>query len=210
MSHEIDTVWPSLLVPASKTAHLSALIELKSGVGGSESSLFVADLLKMYTRFANLVNWQTQLVSHNEIGGGAVKDAILEVKGRGSYDNLKWETGVHRVQRVPATEASGRVHTSTVAVLVTNSHNPRTQPLVHLLTRLCPCPRTRISNETTSCFLWKTSKLRSCALVVLEARQVISCDAPTQICQLRLACEHNRISGPTDSRTDGCHSVNAG
>ena len=72
----------------------------------------------MYLRFANEMGWKTQLLSKNELDGGGMKDAIVEVKGRGSYDDLRWETGIHRVQRVPATEASGRVHTSTVAVLV--------------------------------------------------------------------------------------------
>jgi len=118
MSHHIRTVIPALLIPPSPTAHLSSLIEIRSGVGGSESSLFVAHLLRMYLRFANEMGWKTQLLSKNELDGGGMKDAIVEVKGRGSYDDLRWETGIHRVQRVPATEASGRVHTSTVAVLV--------------------------------------------------------------------------------------------
>jgi peptide chain release factor 1 len=120
LSQQIDTVFPRLLIPPSATAHLSALIELKSGVGGSESSLFLAELLRMYTRLANSMKWKTQLLTSNGLDGvgGGVKDAILEIDGQGSYDTLRWESGVHRVQRVPATEASGRVHTSTVAVLV--------------------------------------------------------------------------------------------
>jgi peptide chain release factor 1 len=122
LSQQIDTVFPRLLIPPSATAHLSALIELKSGVGGSESSLFLAELLRMYTRLANSMKWKTQLLTSNELDvvGGGVKDAILEIDGQGSYDTLRWESGVHRVQRVPATEASGRVHTSTVAVLVSS------------------------------------------------------------------------------------------
>jgi peptide chain release factor 1 len=94
---------------------------LKSGVGGSESSLFLAELLRMYTRLADSMKWRTQVVASNESDGGGVKDAILEINGPGSYDMLRWESGVHRVQRIPATEASGRVHTSTVAVLVSSS-----------------------------------------------------------------------------------------
>jgi peptide chain release factor 1 len=118
MSNHLKSVFPSLLVPLSSTAHLSSLIEIKSGVGGSESSLFVADLMRMYLRFASATKRSTQIISSTDSNDGGIKYVIIEVKGRGSYDDLRLETGVHRVQRVPATEASGRVHTSTVAVLV--------------------------------------------------------------------------------------------
>jgi peptide chain release factor 1 len=118
LSKQITTIFPNLLVPASTTAHLSAIVELKSGVGGSESSLFLGELLRMYIRLAHTMKWKTQVLASNEIDGGGTKDAIVEIKGAGSYDALRWESGVHRVQRVPATEAGGRVHTSTVAVLV--------------------------------------------------------------------------------------------
>jgi peptide chain release factor 1 len=93
-------------------------MELKSGVGGSESSLFLADLLRMYQRLANSRRWKAQIVTKNDLESGGIKDAVLEIKGEEVYDTLRWESGVHRVQRVPATEASGRVHTSTVAVIV--------------------------------------------------------------------------------------------
>jgi len=109
---------PKALLPPSETDGLSALIELKAGVGGSESSLFVAELLRMYGRFARLNGWEPIVLASSESDGGGFKDAILEVKGVGAYDALRWESGVHRVQRVPATEASGRVHTSTVAAVV--------------------------------------------------------------------------------------------
>jgi peptide chain release factor 1 len=118
LSKQIAVVFPGLLVPRSTTAHLSALVELKSGVGGSESSLFLGELLRMYIRLAHTANWRTQILASNEVDGGGTKDAIVEIKGAGSYDALRWESGVHRVQRIPTTEASGRVHTSTVAVLV--------------------------------------------------------------------------------------------
>lgn len=118
LNHHIDVVFPSLLVPKSTTASLSALLELKSGVGGSEASLFLSDILRMYTRFAQCNDWSTKLLAKNELDSGGLKDAILEVAGEGAYDALRWESGVHRVQRVPATDASGRVHTSTVAVVV--------------------------------------------------------------------------------------------
>lgn len=114
----VTHTFPRLLVPSSTTAHLGALVELKSGVGGSESSLFVADLLRMYQRLANANRWRAQIMSQNDLESGGIKDAVVEIKGESAYDTLRWESGVHRVQRVPATEASGRVHTSTAAVLV--------------------------------------------------------------------------------------------
>jgi len=114
----IENVFPKLLIPPSKTANLGALMELKSGVGGSESSLFLAELLRMYQRLANNNSWQASVVSKNDLESGGMKDAIVEFKGDGAYDSLRWESGVHRVQRVPATESSGRTHTSTVALVV--------------------------------------------------------------------------------------------
>ncbi|KAI9456744.1 release factor [Russula earlei] len=109
---------PTALLPSSETEELSALVELKAGVGGSESSLFVAELLRMYSRFSRQNEWEPTVLSSSEGDSGGFKDAILEIKGTGAYDALRWESGVHRVQRVPTTEASGRVHTSTVAAVV--------------------------------------------------------------------------------------------
>jgi peptide chain release factor 1 len=121
LSEIVETTFPTLLIPPSTTSHLSALMELKSGVGGSEASLFLADLLRMYLRLAIGRRWKATVVAQNDSDGGGIKDAIVEVKGEGAYDALRWESGVHRVQRVPATEASGRVHTSTVAIVVCSS-----------------------------------------------------------------------------------------
>jgi len=114
----LSTTFPSLLVPISPTIHLSALVELKSGVGGSEASLFLSDLLRVYLRYAQTMRWKAEIIGKSDSDGGGIKDAVVEVKGVGAYDGLKWESGVHRVQRVPATEAKGRVHTSTVAAIV--------------------------------------------------------------------------------------------
>lgn len=114
----VENVFPSLIIPTSKTAHMSALMELKAGVGGSESNLFLAELMRMYLRYAQSVKWKTTTVSSLETPEGGVKNAVIEFEGPEAYDFLRWESGVHRVQRVPATEASGRVHTSTVAVVV--------------------------------------------------------------------------------------------
>ena len=113
-----EKTFPSLLVPPSTTAHLSSMLELKAGVGGSESSLFLAEIMRMYIRLAQTMGWQAVVVTNNETGNGGTKDAVVEIKGEKAYDTLRWESGVHRVQRVPATEVNGRVHTSTVAVLV--------------------------------------------------------------------------------------------
>ncbi|PAV17674.1 peptide chain release factor 1 [Pyrrhoderma noxium] len=117
-TNTLEDAFPSLLVLPSKTNTLSALLEIKPGVGGSESSLFLQDLLRMYTRYASLRDWPSKIVAKEDRDGGGMKNAILEIVGEGAYDCLRWESGVHRVQRVPATESSGRVHTSTVQVIV--------------------------------------------------------------------------------------------
>lgn len=109
---------PNALLPSSGTEGLSALVELKAAVGGSESSLFTAELLRMYGRFSRLNGWKPTVLVSSESDSGGFKDVILEVNGPGAYDTLRWESGVHRVQRVPATEAGGRLHTSTVAAIV--------------------------------------------------------------------------------------------
>ncbi|KAJ7087894.1 hypothetical protein C8R44DRAFT_820088 [Mycena epipterygia] len=114
----VKTRFPAILVPPSRTADLSALMELKSGVGGSEASLFVGEMLRMYLRLAQVSRWKANVVESNDLDSGGLRDATVEIKGPGAYDALRWESGVHRVQRVPATEQSGRVHTSTVAVVV--------------------------------------------------------------------------------------------
>ncbi|KAF7977534.1 hypothetical protein HWV62_3306 [Athelia sp. TMB] len=118
LSTSLSSTFPALLVPPSTTAHLSAIIDIKSGVGGSEASLFLGDLLRVYLRYAQDSRWKADIVTKNESDNGGIKDAVVEVRGPGAYDALRWESGVHRVQRVPATETKGRVHTSTVAVIV--------------------------------------------------------------------------------------------
>jgi len=108
-----------LLLPKDSTDNSSAIIEVRAGTGGDEASLFAGDLLKMYTRYAQLQGWKAELLSLSESDLGGVKEAVLAIEGEGAYARLKFESGVHRVQRVPVTEASGRIHTSaaTVAVL---------------------------------------------------------------------------------------------
>jgi peptide chain release factor 1 len=107
------------LLPKDAADSSSAIVEVRAGTGGQEAALFAGDLLKMYTRYAQLQGWKAELLSLSESDLGGVKEAVLGVEGEGAYAKLKFESGVHRVQRVPVTEASGRIHTSaaTVAVL---------------------------------------------------------------------------------------------
>jgi peptide chain release factor 1 len=108
-----------LLLPKDSADNSSAIVEIRAGTGGEEASLFAGDLLKMYTRYGQLQGWKTELLSLSESDLGGVKEAVLDMEGEGAYAKLKFESGVHRVQRVPVTEGSGRIHTSaaTVAVL---------------------------------------------------------------------------------------------
>ena len=94
------------------------IVEIRAGTGGDEAALFAADLYRMYSRYADRRNWTVELLSLHEIGIGGVKEVVFEVHGTGAYSRLKYESGVHRVQRVPATEAQGRIHTSTATVAV--------------------------------------------------------------------------------------------
>jgi peptide chain release factor 1 len=107
-----------LLIPKDPNDDKDIFIEIRGGTGGDEASLFAADLLRMYMRFAERRRLKTELMSTTETGAGGYKEAILAVKGKGAYRIFKHESGVHRVQRVPATEASGRIHTSTATVAV--------------------------------------------------------------------------------------------
>ena len=107
------------LLPRDAADDSSAIVEIRAGTGGDEAALFAGDLLNMYQRYCSLQGWKTEIMSLSESDLGGFKDATLEVVGRGVYAKLKFESGVHRVQRVPATETQGRIHTSaaTVAVL---------------------------------------------------------------------------------------------
>jgi peptide chain release factor 1 len=108
-----------LLLPKDPNDARDVIVEVRAGVGGEEAALFAGDLLRMYTRYAERVGWKAELLSMQETGVGGVKEAVLQISGRGAYSRLKFESGIHRVQRVPATESAGRIHTSaaTVAVL---------------------------------------------------------------------------------------------
>jgi peptide chain release factor 1 len=108
----------SYLVPKDPRDNRNVFIEIRAGTGGDEATIFAADLLRMYTRYAEAQGWRTELVDENATGVGGYKEAILAVKGRGAYSRFKFESGVHRVQRVPQTESQGRIHTSAATVAV--------------------------------------------------------------------------------------------
>jgi len=106
------------LLPRDPNDEKDIIMEIRAGTGGNEAALFAADLFRMYSRYAQAHNWKTDILSMSESGIGGFKEIIFEVKGKGAYSRLKYESGVHRVQRVPVTEASGRIHTSTATVAV--------------------------------------------------------------------------------------------
>ena len=107
-----------MLIPKDPNDDRNVIVEIRAGAGGDEAGLFAAELARMYQRFAESKRWKTELLTTNESGIGGYKEVIFEVKGKGAWSRLKHEGGVHRVQRVPVTESSGRIHTSTVGVLV--------------------------------------------------------------------------------------------
>jgi len=107
-----------LLVPRDPNDDRNVILEVRAGAGGEEASLFAADLFRMYARYAERRRWKVELLAMSESESGGYKEAIAEVTGDGAYSRLKWESGVHRVQRVPVTESSGRIHTSTATVAV--------------------------------------------------------------------------------------------
>jgi len=94
------------------------IIEIRAGAGGEEASLFAANLFRMYSRFSEKQNWSTTLISSNQTDADGYREVVFEIKGEGAFDKLKYEAGVHRVQRIPITEKSGRVHTSTASVAI--------------------------------------------------------------------------------------------
>ncbi len=116
---ELEEELRVLLLPKDPNDEKNVLLEIRAGTGGEEAALFGGDLLRMYTRYAERRGWKTEIIEYNDTGIGGIKEAIIMIKGKGAYSRLKYESGVHRVQRVPETESSGRIHTSaaTVAVL---------------------------------------------------------------------------------------------
>ena len=115
---ELEKQIKGLLVPKDPRDDKNVIVEIRAGAGGDEAAIFAADLFRMYTRYTDEKKWKTEIMSENAIGVGGYKEIIFEVKGKGAYSKLKYESGVHRVQRVPATESQGRIHTSTATVTV--------------------------------------------------------------------------------------------
>jgi peptide chain release factor 1 len=108
----------SMLVPKDPRDKRNVIMEIRAGTGGDEAALFAADLFRMYTRYAERKNWNVEILSMHDTGIGGIKEASFMIKGNGAYSRLKYESGVHRVQRVPETESQGRIHTSTITVAV--------------------------------------------------------------------------------------------
>lgn len=106
------------LLPKDVNQNKDVIVEIRAGTGGGEASLFAADLFRMYSRYAQSKRWQVDIIDSNQTELGGFKEIIFEIKGKGAFSRLKYERGVHRVQRVPVTEASGRIHTSTATVAV--------------------------------------------------------------------------------------------
>jgi peptide chain release factor 1 len=114
LEHEIKL----LLIPQDPNDDKNVILEIRAGAGGDEAGIFAGDLFRMYSRFAERNRWKIEIMSMSDTGVGGVKEVIALIKGSGAYSRLKYESGVHRVQRVPATESSGRIHTSTATVAV--------------------------------------------------------------------------------------------
>lgn len=115
---EIDKELKILLLPKDPNDEKNVIMEIRGGAGGDEAALFAADLVRMYQMHADVVGWKFEVLNLNHTGLGGIKEISIEIKGQGAYSQLKYESGVHRVQRVPSTESSGRIHTSTVTVAV--------------------------------------------------------------------------------------------
>ena len=115
---ELENKIQILLLPKDPNDDKNVFVEIRGGAGGDEAALFAANLFRMYTRYAEAQRWSVELMSSNENDLGGFKEVVFMIKGNGAYSKLKYESGVHRVQRVPDTESSGRIHTSTATVAV--------------------------------------------------------------------------------------------
>jgi peptide chain release factor 1 len=114
----LDDKIKSMLLPKDPRDDKNVIVEIRAGAGGDEAGIFAANLYRMYSRYAERINWKTEIMSLNETGVGGFKEVTFEIRGRGAFSRLKHESGVHRVQRVPTTESQGRIHTSTATVAV--------------------------------------------------------------------------------------------
>jgi len=115
---EIEQEIKILLLPKDENDDKNVIMEIRGGAGGDEAALFASDLLRMYSMYAESMHWKTEMLSANETDIGGYKEVSFAINGKGAYSRLKFESGVHRVQRIPSTESGGRIHTSTVTVAV--------------------------------------------------------------------------------------------
>jgi len=114
----LEKALQAMLLPQDPHDDRNVIMEIRAGAGGDEAGLFAADLFRMYSRYAESQGWKTEMLNAHETGVGGFKEVVFEVRGKGAFSRLKFESGVHRVQRVPVTESSGRIHTSTATVAV--------------------------------------------------------------------------------------------
>ncbi|SJZ48433.1 peptide chain release factor 1 [Selenihalanaerobacter shriftii] len=115
---KLEEILPLMLIPKDPNDEKSVIVEIRAGTGGDEAALFAGDLYRMYSRYSENQGWKVEVMSSSSSGTGGFKEIIFVVEGKGAYSRLKYESGVHRVQRVPSTESSGRIHTSTATVAV--------------------------------------------------------------------------------------------
>ncbi|MFA9375498.1 MAG: peptide chain release factor 1 [Lachnotalea sp.] len=115
---ELEQVLKILLLPKDPNDDKNVIVEIRAGAGGDEAALFASEVYRLYARFAERNRWKTEMMSLNENGIGGFKEVIFMIYGQGAYSKLKYESGVHRVQRIPATESGGRIHTSTITVAI--------------------------------------------------------------------------------------------
>lgn len=115
---KLEATLKKMLLPRDPRDDRNVIVEVRAGTGGDEAGIFAADLFRMYHRYADRQDWDVEILSQNETGVGGFKEIAFEVKGKGAFSRLKYESGVHRVQRVPVTESQGRIHTSTATVAV--------------------------------------------------------------------------------------------
>ncbi|ACB86419.1 peptide chain release factor 1 [Natranaerobius thermophilus] len=121
LENQMQEIYDSLkilLLPKDPNDEKNVIVEIRAGAGGDEAALFAADLYRMYTRYAEIMNWKTEIMDSHEKDMGGFKEIVFMIEGKNAYSRLKFESGVHRVQRVPSTESSGRIHTSTATVAV--------------------------------------------------------------------------------------------
>ena len=114
----LENAIKAMLLPTDKRDHRNVIMEIRAGAGGDEAGIFGSDLYRMYTMYAEKQGWKTEIITQHETGVGGLKEVTFNIKGKGAFSRLKFESGAHRVQRVPVTESQGRIHTSTATVAV--------------------------------------------------------------------------------------------